>query len=144
MLTFLGVLARGANFTNVHLSRLVAGVQKAGFDIPDISLASGSAEMFSAMRCLRPARIGLERAKRRSRIRSVARTVSSRHRMSVRAMELVSGHESLLALSSRGLSLNPLCKLQARAGDLLGIRGTTVNRAQGTESIWWNLMSSPW
>ena len=37
------ILARGANFTNVHLSRLVAGVQKAGLDIHDVSLASGSA-----------------------------------------------------------------------------------------------------
>ena len=30
LLTILGVLARGANCTNVHLARLIAGVQKAG------------------------------------------------------------------------------------------------------------------
>ena len=36
------------------------------------------------------------------RIRSVARTVSSQRRISGRAMELVNGHESFLALSNRG------------------------------------------
>ena len=40
-----GVLARGANCTNVHLARLIAGVQKAGLDVHDISLASGSADV---------------------------------------------------------------------------------------------------
>ena len=32
----IGVLARGANCTNVHLARLMAGVQKAGLDVHDI------------------------------------------------------------------------------------------------------------
>ena len=39
------VLARGANCTDVHLARLVAGVQKAGLDVHDICLASGSADV---------------------------------------------------------------------------------------------------
>ena len=41
-----GVLARGANCTNVHLARLIAGVQKACLDVHDTSLASGSADVF--------------------------------------------------------------------------------------------------
>ena len=36
---------RGANCPNVHLARLVAGVQKGGLDVHDISLASGSANV---------------------------------------------------------------------------------------------------
>ena len=40
--------------------------------------------------------------KRIARIRSVARTISSRRRINGRAIELVNGHESFLALSSRG------------------------------------------
>ena len=42
MLTILGFLARGANCTNVHLARLTAGVKRAGVDVHDTSLASGS------------------------------------------------------------------------------------------------------
>ena len=45
VLTILGVLARGANCTNVHLSRLIAGVKEAGLDAHDIFLASGSADV---------------------------------------------------------------------------------------------------
>ena len=40
--------------------------------------------------------------KRKARVRSVARTVSSRCRINGQAMELVNGHETLLALSNRG------------------------------------------
>ena len=39
-----GVLTRGADCTNVHLARLMVGVQKAGLDVDDVSLASGSAD----------------------------------------------------------------------------------------------------
>ena len=42
------------------------------------------------------------KGKRISRVRSVARTVSSRSRIASRAMELVSGHESFLTLTNRG------------------------------------------
>ena len=45
MLTILGVLARGADCTDVHLARLIAGVKKASLDVHDISLASGSADV---------------------------------------------------------------------------------------------------
>ena len=72
-----GVLARGANCTNVHLACLIAGVQKACLDVHDISLASGSADV--------------------ARFRSVARTVSSRRRTAGRAVELGNGHESFFA-----------------------------------------------
>ena len=41
-LTIFGVLVRGENCTDVHLARLIAGVQKAGLDVTDISPASGS------------------------------------------------------------------------------------------------------
>ena len=45
--------------------------------------------------------------KRTARIRAVARTVSWLRRIIGRAMELVNGHESSLAVSNRGASLNP-------------------------------------
>ena len=56
-----GVLARGENCINDHLARLIAGVQKAGLDVHDISLASG-VPMFSDMKCAQPTRIAVERA----------------------------------------------------------------------------------
>ena len=86
-------LARGANCTDVHLARLIAGVQKTCLDVHDISLASGSADVLgyevsptNAYRC--------GTGKRISRIRSLARTVSSRRRVIGRPMELVNDHES--------------------------------------------------
>ena len=45
MLTLWGVLARGANCTNVKLPRLIAGVKKAGPYVYEISLDSGSADV---------------------------------------------------------------------------------------------------
>ena len=39
-----GVLARGADCTSVHLARRIAGVQKAGVHVHDMSFASGSAD----------------------------------------------------------------------------------------------------
>ena len=96
-----GVLARGANCTNVHLARLIAGVQKAGLDVRDISPASGSADALG--REVSPANAYCSgTGKWIARVRSVARKVSSRRRTSGRAMELINGHESYLSLINRG------------------------------------------
>ena len=101
------VLARGADCTDVHLARLIAGVLKAGLDVHDISLASGSADVLGYEVSLAKSYCG-ETGKRISRIRSGARMVSSRRRVSGRAMELVSVHERFLALSNLGGSLSIL------------------------------------
>ena len=45
MLTIWEVLARGSDCTNGHQARPIAGVQKVGLDVHDISLASGSADV---------------------------------------------------------------------------------------------------
>ena len=45
LLTIWGFWARGENCTNVHLARLVAGLQKAGLDIHNTSRAKGSADV---------------------------------------------------------------------------------------------------
>ena len=45
MLTMWGVLARGIDCTDGHLACLTAGVQQAGLDVHDISLANGSADV---------------------------------------------------------------------------------------------------
>ena len=44
-------LARGADCTNVHLARLVEGVQKADLDVHDASLASGRVPGTDKRRC---------------------------------------------------------------------------------------------
>ena len=44
------VLARGADCTNVHVARLIAGLQKAGLNVHDISLPV-EVQMFSATKC---------------------------------------------------------------------------------------------
>ena len=96
-----GVLARGADFTNVHLACLIAGVQKAGLDVHDVSLTSGSGDLLGCE--VSPATTYFTgTGKRISRIRSVARTVSSRRPISGRAIEVVSGHASSVTLSNRG------------------------------------------
>ena len=38
-------MARGADCTHVHLTRLIAGVKRARLDVDDVSLASGSADV---------------------------------------------------------------------------------------------------
>ena len=58
----------------------------------------------------------------------VAWTVSSRRRIGCRAMELVNGHESFLALSNRGA---------------LSIVDASFKCAFGAKSVWRNPMSSP-
>ena len=118
VLTIVGS-ARGANCTDVHLARLIAGVQKAGLDVHDISLASGSADVLGYE--VTPANAYCSgTSKRVSLFRSVAQTVSSRRRISGRAMELVNGHEPFLALSNRGvLSILDASSKFARASDLV-------------------------
>ena len=82
-----GVVARGTDCTNVHLARLIAGVQKDGLDDHSIFLASESADVLGNE--VSPANAYCSgTGKRISRIRSVARTVSLRCRTSGRAMEL--------------------------------------------------------
>ena len=127
-----GVLARGANCTNVHLARLIAGVQRAGLDVHDVAHASGSADVLGSEKSLANSYCGGE-GKRISRVRSVARTVSKRRRTGGRAMELVSGHESSLALSNRGLSILDASFKFARASCLVsGEPWSTVRMEQRT------------
>ena len=97
----------------------MAGVQKASLDVQDVSLACGSADVLGdEVSLANPYRSGT--GERISRIRSVARTVSSRRLVSGRAMELVIGHESLLALTNRGaLSILDACFKFARASSLV-------------------------
>ena len=83
------VLARGTDCTDVHFARLIACVQKACLDAHEMSLASGSGDVLGCE--VSPAN-GRGTGKRISRIRSVARTVSSRRRIGGRTMELVHGH----------------------------------------------------
>ena len=61
MLTILDVLARGADCTNVHLARLIAGVKKAVSMLTTYPLPA-EVQMFSAMKCLRPTRIAVRHA----------------------------------------------------------------------------------
>ena len=97
------VLARGANCTNVQLARLIAGAQKVGLDVHGAAHATGSADVFGFV--VFPANAHSSgTGKRISRIRSIARTVSSRRRISGRAMQLVSGHESFCRSATVGLS----------------------------------------
>ena len=142
MLTIWGLWLAVQTALKVHFARSSAGVQKACLDVHDISLASGSAyvlgyEVSPANACCS------EMCTRISRIRSVARTVSSRRRISGRAMELVNGHESFLALSNRGalLILDASFKF-ARASYLVsGEPWSTVRLEQ--RACWENSMSSP-
>ena len=83
------------------ISNVFAGVQEAGLDVHNIPFASRTADVLGYE--VSPANSYFSgTGKRKSRIRSVARTVSSRRRISRRAMELASGHESFLALSNCG------------------------------------------
>ena len=106
MLTILGVLARGADCTNVHLARLIAGAKKASLDVHDISLARGSADVPGGEVSQANSSCSGTR-KRIARVCSVARTVSSRRRICGHAMELVKGsrvfsgpHQSWSSLNS--------------------------------------------
>ena len=118
VLTIVGSV-RGGNCTDVHLARLIAGVQKAGLDVHDISLARGSAYVLGYE--VTPANAYCSGTdKRISLFRSVARTISSRRRIGGRAMVLVNDHESFLALSNRGaLSILDASSKFTRASDLV-------------------------
>ena len=93
---------RGANCTNVHHACLIAGVVKSQSSMFTTYLSSAEVPTFRVTKCLQPTDNCCGTVKRISRIRSVARTVSSRRRIGWRAMELVNRHESFLALSNRG------------------------------------------
>ena len=69
--TIVGVLARGENCTDLHLARLIAGVQKGGVDVHDIAHASGSADLLGYEVSPANAYCG-EAGQRTSRMRSVA------------------------------------------------------------------------
>ena len=87
----MGVLARGADCTNVLLARLIAGVQKASLDVHDISPANGSADVFGYE--VSPANSYCSgTGKRMARTRLVERMVSWRRRIIGRTMELVNVH----------------------------------------------------
>ena len=105
MLTILGFwLAAQTVLTFIlHVSLQVH--RKAGLDVHDISLSSVIANVLGYE--VSPACYSGP-GKRIARIRSVVWTVSSRLPGSGRAMELVNGHESFLALTIPGaLSINP-------------------------------------
>ena len=86
----------------LHVSLKV--YRKAGLDVRDTSLASGSADVLGYEVSLANAYCS-GTGKRISRIRPVARMVSSCRRIGGRAMELVNGHESLFWRSAiMGLS----------------------------------------
>ena len=122
-----GVLVRGANSANVHLARFIAIVKRDGLDVHEVSHTSEGADALCYE--VSPANSFCSgTGKRIARVRSVARTISSRRRICGRAMELVDGHESSLALSSRG-------KLQVRAGVLFEFRRALVDCAFVTKSI---------
>ena len=133
------VVARGANLTNVHLARLIAGVEKARHDVHEVSLAGGCADVLGYVVSPANSHCSNEIA----RTRSVARTVSSRRRICGRAMEFVNGHESFLALSNRGaLPILDASFKFARASYLVSREAMgLVNRTHGTENIRENYMS---
>ena len=115
MLTIMGfwLAVRTALTFISHVSLQV--YKKAGLDVHHISRASGSADVLGYE--VSPVNACCSgTSKRISRIRSVARTVS-RRRILGRAMQLVNGHGSFLALSNRGVlnrSLMPASKLHGR------------------------------
>ena len=101
----LWVLVRGENCTDVRLA--CGGADVLGHEV---SLANACCS-------------GTD--KRISRIRSVARTVSLRHRISGLAMELINGHDSFVDLRNRGTpqSLTPASSSHGRRIWFLESRG---------------------
>ena len=91
-------MARSENCTNVHLARLIASIQKTGLDVHDISRADGSADVLGYE--VSPANAYCSgTGKRTARIRSVARTVSSRRAMEPSMVTCPSWHSAILVLS---------------------------------------------
>ena len=116
-----GVLARGANCTNVHLARLIPGVKKAGLDLHDISHASGSAHVLRYEVPPASSYCG-GTGKRIARIRSVAWTVSSRRRISGRWIS--STVKSLSWRSAAVVLSHPLTPASSLHGTLFWFRGS--------------------
>ena len=101
--TTLRLLEVLTNCSNIHFARLIEGVKRTSVDVHDISLAGGTSDVFGYD--VSPANAYCRgTGKRMPRIRSVARTVSSRRPIGGRAMGLVNGHESFLALRNHVLS----------------------------------------
>ena len=97
MLTFFGVWLAALTALTFILRVSFAGVQKARLDVHDISLPVEGADVLGCD--LFPDKAYCSgTGKRISRIRSVARTLSSRRRVSGRATEVVNGHGSSLSI----------------------------------------------
>ena len=126
--------SRGADCTNVHLARLIAGVLMAGLDVDDKSLARGGAGVLGYE--LSPARAYCSgTSKRISRIRPVARTVSSRRRIAARQRS-----SSMVTSLSWRSAIVGFCHFLMSG---VSLRKAVVNCACGAKSIWRNLLSSP-
>ena len=108
-----GILARGANTTNIHLERFIAGVKRTGLDVHDMSFASGSADVHSQL----VLRWNGQTDSTSSISRADGLFAPSHHRPGD------GGHQwSRVLLGAH----------QVRAAVLFGFRGAKVNRAQGT------------
>ena len=88
-----GVLARGANCTNVHLARFMSGIKKKPVSMFTTYPLPAEVQMFSNFTYHQPNRIAVKQAN--------GEYASAQSRCG-RAMELVIGHESFLALNNRG------------------------------------------
>ena len=124
----LGVLARGADCTNVHLARLIAGVRRAGLDVHDISLASGSSDVLGCE--VSPANSHCSgTGKWIARIRSVERMVSSRRR--IRGSSVVTSLSWRSAIVVLSQSLTPVSSSRERPTWFLGSHGHLCGWSRG-------------
>ena len=131
-----GVLARGANCTNVHLARLIAEVKRAGLHVHDISLASGCADVLNFEVCPASAYCRNEMCVfGQSREKSLCVDASAAKRWTSSVVTSL-----FFGAQQPWCALNPC---QVRAGVSFGIRGAMVNRAQGTESTREDSVSTP-
>ena len=122
----LGVLARGANSTDVHLARLIAGVQKAGLDV------SCTYPCQRKCRCSRWRSVSSQRILQLSGqthiTYSLCRTdglFAPSYQRSVNGARQWS--RVLSGAQQWWCSFNPWCKLQARAGVLFDFWRALVN-----------------
>ena len=141
MCCYFGDRAHGSDSTSAHLARSIAGVQKAGLDLHDMSLASESTDV-SLFEVFPADAYCSGTGKRISRIRSVARTVSSRRRIGGRATELVIDHEYFWG-SAVAVLRQFLTEASSSRGRLFDCRRASVNYAHGAENMWRNPVSSP-
>ena len=113
---------------DVHLARFIEGVQNTGLDVHDISLASGSANVLGyEVSPANPICSGTD--KRTARIRSVARTVSSRRRIGGRTMEL--GISALVTSLSWRSAIVMLEMEPCRGNDVHRIEGKYIHQENG-------------